>query len=124
MMAALVSKAVDEMLHLKIANALLDHDPPQTLILRDWRRKGVRFWNELSSAGGASTKKARLEPCRRSPNPWTEQLSNAFRTLSQRPIRRDSVSNRSTTTIQRSRSSLPASMKWRRVASCTWQIAP
>jgi hypothetical protein len=28
-----VEQAVDEMLHLKIANALLDHDPPQTLVL-------------------------------------------------------------------------------------------
>jgi hypothetical protein len=29
----LVEQAVDEMLHLKIANALLDHDPPQTLVI-------------------------------------------------------------------------------------------
>jgi hypothetical protein len=29
----LVEQAVDEMLHLKIANAILDHDPPQTLVI-------------------------------------------------------------------------------------------
>jgi hypothetical protein len=29
----LVEQGVDEMLHLKIANAILDHDPPQTLVL-------------------------------------------------------------------------------------------
>lgn len=29
----LIEQAVDEMLHLKIANALLDHDPPQTLVI-------------------------------------------------------------------------------------------
>ena len=29
----LVEQAVDEMLHLKIANALLDHEPPQTLVI-------------------------------------------------------------------------------------------
>lgn len=29
----LVEQAVDEMLHLKMANALLDHDPPQTLVI-------------------------------------------------------------------------------------------
>lgn len=29
----LIEQAVDEMLHLKIANALLDHEPPQTLII-------------------------------------------------------------------------------------------
>ena len=29
----LVEQAVDEMLHLKIANAVLDHEPPQTLVI-------------------------------------------------------------------------------------------
>jgi hypothetical protein len=29
----LVEQAVDEMLHLKMANALLDYDPPQTLVI-------------------------------------------------------------------------------------------
>ena len=29
----LIEQAVDEMLHLRIANALLDHDPPQTLVI-------------------------------------------------------------------------------------------
>ncbi len=40
----LAEQGVDEVLHLKIANVLLDHDPPQTLILAtgDGRVGGVR----------------------------------------------------------------------------------
>lgn len=71
-------QAVDEMLHLKIANALLDHEAPQTLVL-------VTGDGKVSDFGTSFPRQAE-RALRRGWDvevwSWTEQLSQSFRALS------------------------------------------
>lgn len=73
-------QAVDEMLHLKIANAILDHEPPQTLVLVTGDGKVSDFDTSFPRQAERALK--------RNWNvqvwSWTEQLSRSFRDLSQR----------------------------------------
>lgn len=73
-------QAVDEMLHLKIANALLDHEAPQTLVLVTGDGKVSDFGTSFPlQAERALKRNWNVEVWS-----WTEQLSQAFRALSQR----------------------------------------
>jgi hypothetical protein len=73
-------QAVDELLHLKIANALLDHDVPQTLVLATGDGKLSQF--------GTSFPLQAERALKRNWNvqvwSWTEQLSKGFRDLARR----------------------------------------
>jgi hypothetical protein len=70
----MVEQAVDEMLHLKIANALLDHDPPQTLVLLTGDGKqssfGISFPDPVRQAAKRKWSVVVWS--------WRDQLSAAF----------------------------------------------
>lgn len=73
----LVEQAVDEMLHLRIANAILDYDPPQILVIASGdgqeRARDASFPNQLQRA---LRKGWDVEVYS-----WDEQLSGAFRRI-------------------------------------------
>jgi hypothetical protein len=73
----LVEQGVDEMLHLKVANALLDHNPPQTLVLGtgDGREAGWR-----TSFPGQAERALRLG-WRVEVWSWQEQLTSRYAAL-------------------------------------------
>ncbi|MEQ1564650.1 MAG: NYN domain-containing protein [Myxococcota bacterium] len=67
-------QGVDEVLHLKIANALLDHDPPQTLVLVT----GDGSTSEFQTSFAAQVKRASRRGWHVEVWSWKEQLSGRF----------------------------------------------
>lgn len=70
-------QGVDELLHLKIANALLDHKPPQTLVLVT----GDGSTSEFQTSFADQVKRASRHGWHIEVWSWREQLSGAFARL-------------------------------------------
>lgn len=75
----MVEQAVDEMLHLKIANATLDHEPPQTLVLAT----GDGKTSDYDTSFPAQARRALKRGWSVELWSWQAQLSNAWRRLAQ-----------------------------------------
>lgn len=77
---SLGEQGVDEMLHLKIANSILDHEPPQTLVLVT----GDGKLSEFKTSFPLQAERALKRGWHVKVWSWTEQLSRQFRDLSMR----------------------------------------
>lgn len=76
----IAEQGVDELVHLKIANALLDFDPPQTLVLVT----GDGHDSEFGTSFREQVERALRRGWQVQLWSWREQLSRRFRTLVER----------------------------------------